>query len=109
MNHWMWRAGVELFTGGFGKPSLIACPLDHGRLHAEAEAKEGYALFAGPANRCNFPVHAPVAKAPRHHHSIHASQERVRTFGFDLFGTHPMQIEGGILGNAGVAKRLDNR
>ena len=87
---------------------MIASPLDNGRLHPEAETKEGHTLFASPSDRSNFPVYTSVAKAPRYHHRIHASQEGVGTVGFDLFCTHPMKIEGGVLGNAGVAQRFDD-
>ena len=77
-------------------------------MHPKTEPKEGHPLFPGPANRCNLSIDATVAEATGHDDGVHSAQECIGAVGFNLFGADPVQVEGGILGNAGMLQRFDD-
>ena len=77
-------------------------------MHSKAEPKEGHPLFPGPANRCNLSIDPTVAEATGHDDGVHSAQECIGAVGFNLFGADPVQVEGGILGNAGMLQRFDD-
>ena len=87
---------------------MVLRPFDHGGLHAQAEAKEGNALFPCPANRRDLALDPAVSESTWNHNGIHALQQGVGTFCFDLFRADPMHIQGGVLGDACVPERFDN-
>ena len=77
-------------------------------MHPKTEPKEGHPLFPGPANRCNLSIDATVAEATGHDDGVHSAQECIGAVRFNLFGADPVQVEGGILGNAGMLQRFDD-
>ena len=109
VNHGMGRFGIKFSTGGPGETGLVAGPLDHGALHPQAQAQEGHPLLPGPADGRHLAIHAPVAKAAGHHHRIHASEQGFGPLGFDLLGADPVQVEGGIHIQAGMAQGFHHR
>ena len=54
------------------KVENVARVLDHCALHAQADAKEGHAIFSGPSNCFDFPLKAPLAKATGDQHASYA-------------------------------------
>ena len=54
---------VELRAVRAGEAADVARELDRRDLHAEAEAEEGHAVFAGELRGANFPFDAAVAEA----------------------------------------------
>ena len=105
----MGRVGIKFGAGGTGQARLVAGPLDHGALHAQAQAQEGHLLFPCPPDSSHLAVHTAVAEAAGHHHRIHACQQSFCSLAFELLGAYPVQIKRSIPIQAGVAQGLHHR
>ncbi|CAI8444281.1 MAG: Uncharacterised protein [Cyanobium sp. ARS6] len=66
-------------------------------------------MFPGPADCGHLAINTPVAESTRHHHGVHALQQAFGSVIFDLLRADPVQIQGGILRQTGVAKSFDHR
>src|SRR6266540_5446060 len=78
----MRRVEIELGAVRAGEPRLVACELDHGELHAEADAQIRHAVLPRVLDCLDLAFDAALAEAAGHEHRVHSAQ-RVDTFGLD--------------------------
>src|ERR1700751_3105164 len=62
--------GAEFRRIGVGNADEIARSLDHGHLHAEADAEIRHVALACELGRTNFPLGAALAESARHQNAI---------------------------------------
>ena len=71
------RIALELRRIRAGQAEHAARVLDHGNLHAEADAEVGHAVLAGVAHRRDLALDAALAEAARHEDRVHAGEAAV--------------------------------
>ncbi len=68
---------------GLLQPDHVAGELDHGALHAQADAEEGNAALAGEADGVDLALDAALAEAAGHEHAVDAGQQPLGPFALD--------------------------
>jgi hypothetical protein len=71
------RVGIELGRVRVRERRAVARVLDHGELHAEADAEVRDAVLARVADRLDLAFDAALAEAARHEDRVHAGERRV--------------------------------
>ena len=61
----------------------VAGELDHGALHAQANAEERNLPLAGKADRLDLALDAALAESAGHQHAVEAAQQPLGPFAFD--------------------------
>ena len=102
--------GLAVVLGGVGagEAGLVAGHVDHGGLHAVADAEIRDAVLAGVLGGGHFALEAAVAEATGHEDGIDASQD-AGALGFDLLRLEPLQRHLGALAQAAVLERFGQR
>ena len=79
-----WRSNSVVLAPS--KSEHVAGELDHGALHAQADAEERDAAFAGEADRLDLALDAAIAEAAGHEHAVDAAQHALGALALDLLG-----------------------
>ena len=64
-DNWVFSFWIELGGIGVGETADVACELDNGALHTEAQSEERDFIGAGEINRADFAFDATVAETAR--------------------------------------------
>ena len=107
VNHRIGGIDIKLRTVGVFDPTDIPGKFDHRTLQPQTDAEEGNALLAGIAHRLQLPFDAAVAKSVRHQDGVHILEMFLAAaFHLECFRIDPAQVDGGIIGHAGMHKRF---
>src|SRR6266403_2244430 len=107
IDHEVRRAGGELGRVGALQAAHGPCELDHGTLHAEADAEVRHALLARVAYRLDLALDAAVAEAPRHQNTVDVGEVGGGAVALDVLGVHPDDVDLRLVRDAPVHQRLD--
>ena len=75
------------------KSEHVSGELGHGALHAQADAEEGNASFAGEADGVDLAFDAALAETAGHQNAVHAGQQPFRPFAFDGLAVDPLDAD----------------
>ncbi len=93
---------VELGAGGALQVADIAGELDDGDLHAEADAEEGDAFFAGVAGGGHLPFRTTITEATGDEDALQTGEVEFGAGFFDAFGIDADDVHLAVVGGAGV-------
>ncbi len=108
-DHGVRRGGVELSAVGVLEARHMACVLDGGHLHAQADAQVGYLLLAGVARRADLAFHAARAEAAGHEDGVVPGQLLGRVGRADGLGIDVLDLHAHVVLHPRVAQRLVHR
>ena len=108
-DHRVRRVLVELGRVGAGQADDVAGELDHGALHAQADAEERNAPLAGVADRLDLALDAALAEAAGHEDAVVAGEQPLGPFALDLLALDAADADLGAVGDAGVVERFVDR
>ena len=90
-------------------PSEVARRLDHGELHAEADAEERHVVLAGEAGGVDHALRAALAEAAGNEDAVDPVEARRRVAVLQRLGLDPVEVDLDRVGDAAVVERLDQR
>ena len=95
---------VKLDAGGSGQAADVAGILDDGDLHAEADAEEGDAVFAGILGGCDLALGAAVSEATGNEDALKAAEIEFGTSFFDALCIDADDVHLAVVGGSGVGE-----
>ncbi len=95
---------VKLGAGGSGQAADVAGELDDGDLHAEADAEEGDAVFAGILGGSDLALGAAVSEATGNEDALKAAEIEFGTSFFDALGIDADDVHLAVVGGSGVGE-----
>src|SRR5690606_16037366 len=107
-DHRIRRLAVVLGAVGAFHAEYVACVVDHGGLHAVADAEVRQPGFARMARGQDLALEAAIAEAARYQDAVEAVQRR-GAFALDLAGLQPLQRHLGALADIAVLERFGQR
>ena len=108
-DHGMRRPRFKFGAVGPGQLQHAAGELDHGALHAQADAEVGNFAVSRKATSLHFPLDAPHAEAAGDQNAVDARQERVGVLRLEFFGLNPLHDHAGRMGEAGMIEGFVDR
>ena len=107
-DHRVRRIGVELGAVGAGQAAHVACELDDGQLHAQADAEIRDAVFARVADCLDLALDPAPAETARNQDGVEAFEHR-RAFGFDALRIDVVDRDAALGVDSRVHERLAQR
>src|SRR4029078_11644847 len=89
--------------------SCIARGLDHGHLHAEANAEIGHAASTRITRRLDLAFRAALAEAARNEYTVHVLEIGRGIFALEGLRLDPLQIDLHLVGDTAMNQRLVER
>src|SRR6266851_6595546 len=87
----------------------IARRLDHGHLHAEADAEIWHRALARELRRADLALRAALAESAGHQDAVDVLKERRRVLALEHLALDPVEIDLDLVGDPAVGQRLDQR
>ena len=101
-----WVGGflVEFRGVGVIHAADVACVLNDGHLHAQANAQERDSFGARVFHRLDFSFNAAVSKAARHQNAVHGANHGLRALFLNFFRVYPENFHAGVIFRTGVSE-----
>src|SRR6266853_934024 len=103
------RGALSAQTHGPAEIGLLVAELDHGELHAQADAEIRDLVLARVLDRLHHSLDAALAEAPGDKYRVHPFQERADALLLDRFRIHVTDVDLAARVDPGVDERLVER
>src|SRR2546425_99785 len=100
------RVRIDLSRIGVRQPTDVAAKLDHGHLHAKANAQERHPLFPGIADRRDLAFGTTLAETHWYQETVGLAQGFGQDATFQLLGVDVIDLDPAVVGEAAVGQGL---